>query len=52
MNVTYELRSVRGDRPVYAFEDETAARKERARAAERRVPLNLVKITRTEEYLP
>lgn len=49
MNTSYELRSVRGDRPVYVFDDVTRARTERDRAAERGVPLKIIKVTRSEE---
>ena len=51
MTVSYELRSVRGNRPVFAFDDVARAKTERDRASERGIRLSLVKVTRIEEHI-
>ena len=48
---TYELHSVRGNRPVFAFDDIVRARQEQERASARGVRLALVRVTRTEEVI-
>lgn len=49
---TYEIRSIRGNRPVFAFDDEVRARAELARAEKRiGTKLALVKIIRFEERI-
>jgi len=51
MNVTYEIRTKRNAR-VFAFDTLDRAKEERARHEKRiKVPLNIVKITHTEEVL-
>ena len=51
MNVTYEIRTKRNAR-VFAFDTLERAKEERARHEKRiKVPLNIVKITHTEEVL-
>ncbi len=50
-STTYELRSVRGNRPVFSFDDIVRAKQEQARAQERGVRLSLVRVTRTEEVI-
>lgn len=52
MSSTFELRSVRGNRPVYAFDNLTRAREEQERASQRGVRLTLVRVTRLEEIIP
>ena len=51
MNVSYELRTVRRNSPVYVFDDEARAKQERERASRKGIPLNLVKVTRLEEVI-
>lgn len=51
MSVSYELRSVRGNRPVYTFDSLARAEEERVKAEHRGVRLNLVKVTRVEELI-
>lgn len=49
MNVTYEIRTLRNT-PVYAFDNETRAKEELAKAMRRvGTQMRLVKITRVEE---
>jgi len=52
MNVSFEIRSIRGNRPVFAFDDESRARNE-LRKAEQRIgtKLALVRIVKLEERI-
>lgn len=51
MTETYELRSVRGNRPVFAYQSLARAQEERERARKRGIPLRLLRVTRIEEEI-
>ena len=51
MTVSYELRTVRRNSPVYVFDDVVRAKAECERARSKGIPLNIVKVTRLEEIV-